>query len=104
MISMRPATSSTLFPYTTLFRSRAVGGVAPVAWSGEHAGRYDEYLQVREQRAQCVIQHQRVARRTSRCRNERYGDRKSTRLNSSHVAISYAVVCLYKTSALCEVL
>src|SRR5690625_969525 len=29
--------------------------------------------------------------------NEKYGDRKSTRLNSSHVAISYAVICLKKT-------
>src|SRR5207253_10598886 len=71
---------STLFPYTTLFRSRdhhRAGGRAPrgtrpraprlgrgaVTGAGAHRGG---------------------------------GDRKSTRLNSSHVAISYAVFCLKK--------
>src|SRR5258707_7195339 len=34
---------------------------------------------------------------TSRCRNLTYSDRKSTRLNSSHANISYAVFCLKKT-------
>src|SRR3989442_9349013 len=61
---------STLFPYTTLFRS-------PALWIGVHA---DERLAV--QILQCVG-------------NEAV-DRKSTRLNSSHVRISYAVFCLKK--------
>src|SRR5215471_8289126 len=56
---------STLFPYTTLFRSRPAPAPAP-----------------------------------TRCRNARcpapVRDRKSTRLNSSHVEISYAVFCLKK--------
>src|SRR5207253_4790314 len=58
---------STLFPYTTLFRS----GVGP----GSRRVRSDP---------------------PPTCRLGRGGDRKSTRLNSSHVAISYAVFCLKK--------
>src|SRR5256885_12943783 len=82
---------STLFPYTTLFRSlrhrerrdrksraaacTAARGTAeglpggPEARQGERQGRH----------------------------RERGGDRKSTRLNSSHLVISYAVFCLKKT-------
>src|SRR3712207_6924911 len=84
---------STLFPYTTLFRSRHLfvlhdGGramrweVSPDAWS-RHAcrvagreltrGEWDEFVPDQE-----------------------YRDRKSTRLNSSHANISYAVFCLTK--------
>src|SRR5436853_5978059 len=64
---------STLFPYTTLFRSRS------------------KFAQVRA----CPISStnaQRVQITTARLR----GDRKSTRLNSSHLGISYAVFCLKK--------
>src|SRR5256885_11123141 len=59
---------STLFPYTTLFRSVIVTVSIPFAlqWSGLHG----------------------LGRST--------GDRKSTRLNSSHLVISYAVFCLKK--------
>src|SRR5437660_6015028 len=71
---------STLFPYTTLFRSLSshrtkrcveslARGSAPAASAGAASGRA----------------HSLSAR-----------DRKSTRLNSSHVAISYAVFCLKK--------
>src|SRR5260221_4741596 len=62
---------STLFPYTTLFRSRA--GRAPGA--GASTG------------AKC---------RPDRALSPRRRDRKSTRLNSSHTVISYAVFCLKK--------
>src|SRR5438874_6763056 len=58
---------STLFPYTTLFRSRH-GGLGRVLRGGD-----DRHHRERDQR-----------------------DRKSTRLNSSHVEISYAVFCLKK--------
>src|SRR5947199_7360522 len=61
---------STLFPYTTLFRSGDLRGVLP---EGRAAG-------VR-----------RGGRGTAAVR-----DRKSTRLNSSHLGISYAVFCLKK--------
>src|SRR4051812_49646530 len=69
---------STLFPYTTLFRSRGWG---PACHAPTSEGRHDR----EEQRG------------SSRChRGTRRGDRKSTRLNSSHMSISYAVFCLKK--------
>src|SRR2546422_4408653 len=61
---------STLFPYTTLFRSR------------------DRSLDVRRARAQAADHGDHPAQRDR--------DRKSTRLNSSHGYISYAVFCLKK--------
>src|SRR6202522_4778296 len=64
-LMIRRPPRSTLFPYTTLFRSRR----APMG---------------------------RRARRSRRCARLRGGDRKSTRLNSSHDDISYAVFCLKK--------
>src|SRR5437870_6650073 len=63
---------STLFPYTTLFRSRDGRG-----------GRDDQ--------DQAAEEHHREGSLSRRA-----ADRKSTRLNSSHVAISYAVFCLKK--------
>src|SRR3970282_2659587 len=65
-LMIRRPPRSTLFPYTTLFRSRGGQPRRPRA----HAGR----------------------RRHARSRS----DRKSTRLNSSHITISYAVFCLKK--------
>src|SRR5437870_7330741 len=59
---------STLFPYTTLFRSD--GNASPSS----------------------------PTQPSARCSTGRSRDRKSTRLNSSHVAISYAVFCLKKKS------
>src|SRR5437763_9588136 len=72
----RPPTS-TLFPYTTLFRSVATGGRDHVA--GE----------IVERRRELFAPRQPGDRRAKR-------DRKSTRLNSSHRCISYAVFCLKK--------
>src|SRR3712207_7649078 len=79
---------STLFPYTTLFRSRAVDtdDVPPTAYTLplENVWREDEQrrsLPVDEVLANAPL---------------REGDRKSTRLNSSHANISYAVFCLKK--------
>src|SRR5438128_3371969 len=72
---------STLFPYTTLFRSLlvrqagAVAGLQLVELVGDDAG---------ELRGAGVIAHLQKL------------DRKSTRLNSSHGSISYAVFCLKK--------
>src|SRR5215475_1539398 len=65
---IRPPPRSTLFPYTTLFRSPGGWASTPTPWCpwcGDPAG-----------------------------------DRKSTRLNSSHVKISYAVFCLKKKKRL----
>src|SRR5688572_31398160 len=89
---------STLFPYTTLFRSRHIGerrilclgplrpeGADPVAVlrlcgkPGVGVGRGVGAERHEERKVPC-----------------RTGDRKSTRLNSSHSQISYAVFCLKK--------
>src|SRR5690625_5552124 len=72
---VRPPPRSTLFPYTTLFRS-AAGGVDQGLARG-HGGGLVGQVELLELLA---VQ----------------ADRKSTRLNSSHVAISYAVFCLKK--------
>src|SRR5436305_4482009 len=69
---------STLFPYTTLFRSTTAPGGGVL---------------LRHPEAADPASRARPAARTSR--RER-ADRKSTRLNSSHVRISYAVFCLKK--------
>src|SRR2546430_7697020 len=61
---------STLFPYTTLFRSRLFHQVA--------------------------VHHQELSRANRLLPAAESGDRKSTRLNSSHSQISYAVFCLKK--------
>src|SRR3712207_6984171 len=87
---------STLFPYTTLFRS-----------CGEPACRLPARAR-REVAAACALGRHRAARfPDARARQRRRGgggtvdsertrDRKSTRLNSSHANISYAVFCLKK--------
>src|SRR5256885_11214891 len=72
---------STLFPYTTLFRShesshKAAGFGAWRGISGSVRRKLPESYALRQQKAQT--------------------DRKSTRLNSSHLVISYAVFCLKK--------
>src|SRR5258708_26043717 len=80
---------STLFPYTTLFRSELLGGHF-LAGGGLHQRRSAE-----EDRAGVLHDHRFVRhRRNVRAAGE--GDRKSTRLNSSHQIISYAVFCLKK--------
>src|SRR5437870_11552914 len=76
---IRRPPSSTLFPYTTLFRSELVGS---------RRGSYGSQDELPENSAGpedtlTDVVHESV-------------DRKSTRLNSSHVAISYAVFCLKK--------
>src|SRR5258705_10202548 len=66
---IRPPPRSTLFPYTPLFRSRRAGEPVPRLL---------------------------MARYLHLLKAEKTRDRKSTRLNSSHLGISYAVFCLKK--------
>src|SRR5207244_11934580 len=73
--------SSTLFPYTTLFRSRDARG-NELRGSGARPRHSDRHGDVAP-----------VARPREAAHDE---DRKSTRLNSSHQIISYAVFCLKK--------
>src|SRR5690349_24419132 len=69
-LMIRRPPRSTLFPYTTLFRSTNEIG---------------EFVRRRNERVKALVERQREL-----------VDRKSTRLNSSHVEISYAVFCLKK--------
>src|SRR5256885_11616418 len=73
---------STLFPYTTLFRSTA-------KIRGDRARRH---------RVDANAARPQFARKVARqhLHSALHGDRKSTRLNSSHLVISYAVFCLKK--------
>src|SRR2546430_4956829 len=76
---------STLFPYTTLFRSRSLP-------------RCDSLLlEKRHQRIAPLMEALHIHERRSL-------DRKSTRLNSSHSQISYAVFCLKKKNSLPSIL
>src|SRR3712207_9014921 len=80
---------STLFPYTTLFRS--LRGGSPFTVSGSCR------TSAASARRQHILQEDGSADQTSQGTAAGIGaDRKSTRLNSSHANISYAVFCLKK--------
>src|SRR5690242_21199517 len=95
---IRPPPIYTLFPYTTLFRSgpehyATIQLMSSLAVLYGEMGRYAEAeplhrrgLEIREK--QLGRDHPKVA--------DSLEDRKSTRLNSSHMSISYAVFCLKK--------
>src|SRR5207253_9582933 len=100
---IRPPLISTLFPYTTLFRSLlakcrrksfqfdwiAQAGACPMGFNITDGFRINLVLGInRTLQLDLAVD---TRRRYSVC-----PDRKSTRLNSSHVAISYAVFCLKK--------
>src|SRR5256885_7246556 len=82
---------STLFPYTTLFRS-LLGPFHGHAIAKAIEFKSDDVLQV-EQGSLYPALHRLIKRRWISVQE---GDRKSTRLNSSHLVISYAVFCLKK--------
>src|SRR5690606_41306346 len=91
---IRRPPASPLFPYTTLFRSILAGGVAgimAVVGGGMllHRRLYDPRIRATSSFADTGILVLLMAQLV---------DRKSTRLNSSHVKISYAVFCLKKKS------
>src|SRR3989442_9084018 len=82
---------STLFPYTTLFRSSCGGGAG-----GQR--RFAQWMAGTQpaRRALCLAGAEHPISRDSHMGRHSHVDRKSTRLNSSHVRISYAVFCLKK--------
>src|SRR3989449_2332368 len=83
---------STLFPYTTLFRSPRMETSVPGVYAiGDMVG---PPLLAHKAMAEGVVAAEAIAGRDPRPLD--YGDRKSTRLNSSHGYISYAVFCLQK--------
>src|SRR3989442_4822369 len=85
-LMIRRPPRSTLFPYTTLFRSgyfKHVPKAAVLQAVGEYAP--DQVSRLAKLKKADIASEA-----------ERLADRKSTRLNSSHVRISYAVFCLKK--------
>src|SRR2546429_7039657 len=89
---IRPPPRSTLFPYTTLFRSRLVV-------NGNHVEHWLNGVKVVQYELGSPDWEAKV-KASKFAPHPRYGrnaeDRKSTRLNSSHGYISYAVFCLKK--------
>src|SRR5258705_1444509 len=89
---------STLFPYTTLFRSRRHRGMLVVFV--HHRDVIEHVLLLRDHPMQAVLDDDRELIGKGRIVRDAIGDdrrdRKSTRLNSSHLGISYAVFCLKK--------
>src|SRR5438132_9042734 len=75
---IRPPPRSTLFPYTTLFRSKKAG------------------FREKTDSFQGLPWLQKILGPSRKALGAAWKDRKSTRLNSSHTVISYAVFCLKK--------
>src|SRR5438309_2410718 len=85
-----PPATSTLFPYTTLFRSGPPNRPDDVFVAGAAADLpANGFPDLRLRGIGPVVQQ-------PACRHHHARDRKSTRLNSSHSSISYAVFCLKK--------
>src|SRR5438067_4214406 len=88
---------STLFPYTTLFRSKAseLRVISHTTVRQYKSGMPRNLREIGQQLDVTYILEGSV---------RRAGDRKSTRLNSSHVSISYAVFCLKKKKIIDNIL
>src|SRR5438034_6308516 len=89
-LSYEPPRVPALFPYTTLFRSRGLRARA------RRRGRPGEPGGLQPRASLAPGPHRRGVRVEPCRRSPAQGDRKSTRLNSSHTVISYAVFCLKK--------
>src|SRR3712207_7454122 len=89
---------STLFPYTTLFRSRRVNDGPLIVQSDKTLLLEVDHELARECRAAIApfAELERSPEHVHTYRVTPLADRKSTRLNSSHANISYAVFCLKK--------
>src|SRR5688500_19605818 len=94
LFSLLPSPPSSFFPYTTLFRS-SFAGRGDAARAAGDLGRPRSRSRLADLR-----RHGGVARRRGGPVEGLPRDRKSTRLNSSHLVISYAVFCLKKKSKL----
>src|SRR5690606_39278501 len=101
-ITLPPPPRSTLFPYTTLFRSLLQQQKQFVYWLTLNSHAPYDPRDIQKDLFPC--EQFKIAAQSEVCRNfkihaqffEALADRKSTRLNSSHVKISYAVFCLKK--------
>src|SRR2546427_6641301 len=89
---------STLFPYTTLFRSQRDDdvGLAPRQVQQARQGQQVDAQQRMALRQRGQLRGQQLGAEALGGAHAHQADRKSTRLNSSHSQISYAVFCLKK--------
>src|SRR5690606_40900621 len=93
LLRLRRPPRPTLFPYTTLFRSRYLGR----SYEGAMQGTYlNSDREADRDRWYYGLQHNHALGGGLHASFDVRRDRKSTRLNSSHVKISYAVFCLKK--------
>src|SRR5258708_21465739 len=91
-LMIRRPPRSTLFPYTTLFRSGVPGTSTTISIAGTSTAlTFPRFTLPRP-----IAGFDRILLLESEAREGQRGDRKSTRLNSSHQIISYAVFCLKK--------
>src|SRR5436309_11374329 len=96
-----PPPTATLFPYTTLFRSQIIRtGLAELTAMAASSSRHFTREILLEYVCYWTIKRtalpEPMVREVLGCAGHWFRDRKSTRLNSSHVKISYAVFCLKK--------
>src|SRR5690348_17702149 len=96
---IRPLTRSTLFPYTTLFRSQNVNEWLIISFAEAREQR-KELGRLIDAVTDVTKTVQGFASRLEKVEAFQAADRKSTRLNSSHPSISYAVFCLKKKNQL----
>src|SRR5437660_2780898 len=96
-ITLRCTPTSSRFPYTTLFRSPHIA---------EQITRFVVALKnqatlksIRDKLFEQIVQSKALTAAAKQLETDPEQDRKSTRLNSSHVAISYAVFCLKKKTS-----
>src|SRR5258707_11044492 len=89
---------STLFPYTTLFRSKVspADGMSVLGMPHEALDDQGDTIGLVERNVARRLADHRAALLDQDCAGGKHLDRKSTRLNSSHANISYAVFCLKK--------
>src|SRR5687768_17873480 len=95
-LMIRPPLTSTPFPYTTLFRSFHRGALGIFLGRGIAAVRIVREQKIRVFRSMLAQPALEFCPRVTGAGRQYNEDRKSTRLNSSHGYISYAVFCLKK--------
>src|SRR5690606_41253476 len=96
LLHRRRPHNSTLFPYTTLFRSKLARKSLKV-WSNTP---FKKRAAAMKKIADDLHKNrEKIGKLVTMEMGKTYKDRKSTRLNSSHVKISYAVFCLKKNKA-----
>src|SRR2546426_7654269 len=94
---------STLFPYTTLFRSMIKQTPFEIFGDGAQVRTFT-HAQDAAEAVRVMLQKGARNDDFNICGNNTLRDRKSTRLNSSHLVISYAVFCLKKKNGHSEYL